>query len=154
MLDEIILPKINTSINSEEIRNNVIFMANLTNEVSAYSKYDTGLDWLQLKEYLRVNPDIWIKSFYLRFRDHYEHIATDKDGYFLHLGAQCYYGSPTQNLMIAGYVENGLIKRRRFIVPELVEAVNSPDEFSVYDENMQKGLIWKENMKANTELKD
>jgi hypothetical protein len=62
-----------------------------------------------------------ITNMWLRFRDHVEHVGKDKEGYYFIKSILC---SPTMEApnfyYIAGYLEDGIVKCKKWKVPELI----------------------------------
>ena len=138
MVEEVYLPIIQTEVSPDEIRHNVLFRAKLSNGQTAYSK-EGRRSWLELKEWLKENPLIKITGLCISFRDHFKCLPSDKSGYFFSHGVQCWGGGPTQHTMIIGYIENDILYREKFIIPELIS--NGNDNFSINDYSIQNGLI-------------
>lgn len=141
MNDEIFEPIIHTSVSQEEIRNHILWIANLSDGTQVFHKQGRR-SWLELKSWLKENPDIHITGLCFRFRDHFECFPAEQDGYFFSLGSQCFAGESTQQLQIGGYVKDGIIYRKKYLTPELILAEPNPvDSYPVDHEKMQLGLI-------------
>ena len=62
-----------------------------------------------------------IKSMRIQFRSHVEHVGEDKDGYYFI--NSIFYGfgmKKPNNYYICGYLENGIVKCKKWKVPELI----------------------------------
>jgi hypothetical protein len=139
-------PIIYTSLSSDELRNEPIWQANLTNGLTAHHKHEQKA-WLQLKSWLRVNPDVFIKDLYFRFRDNFVHIASDSDAYFFSHGVQCWYGASSEALFIGGSFRDGLIHRKTYKIPELVHQEDRDDFYEIDNSKIELGLIrWNKNI--------
>ncbi len=133
-----VLPKIYTEISNEYIRNEPLWFVDLSNDTRAWHM-PTERSWLALKAWLIENPNVFIKSLYFQFRDHVEHIGSNKDGFFFSHGVDCWWGCSPQESFFGGYAEGNKVYRRKFIVPELIS--NESDEKDINDESIQLGLI-------------
>lgn len=76
--------------------------------------------WSRLKEYCEEN-NVYITGLKIKFRDHVEHLPSNKDGYYFIKCSECYMGSkPTHNYVV-GYIESGQIITIKYRVPEILK---------------------------------
>lgn len=75
--------------------------------------------WLRLKTYCKIN-NRYIKQLILQFRDHFEPLPPNKDGYMFKFGAGAVWGGPTHQQYVVGYVENGRLYKFVYNIPELI----------------------------------
>jgi hypothetical protein len=140
LIDEVYAPIIWNSLTTEEVRNEPIWFVNLNNGTKAYQKHGRR-SWLELKQWLKEHPGVWIENLYLQFRDNFFHIASNKEAFFFSYGAQAWQGCPTQHTFIGGYVENDILFRKKFIMPELVHQEEFDDCYHCEHPEIQRGLI-------------
>lgn len=74
--------------------------------------------WLRLKEYCAQNGRHIVRM-YLQFRDHIEHVQSNAEGYYFKFGASAAWGGPTYQQFVVGHVENGILHKSTYNVPEL-----------------------------------
>ena len=71
---------------------------------------------LHCKETGEYPTDMWVK-----FRSHVEHVASNKDGfYFFKAILNAPSWKKQEDYYIAGYLENGIIKCKKWKVPEII----------------------------------
>lgn len=139
MIEEVFQPIRYTELGQEELRNNVVFFATLSDGKRAYSKPGRR-SWLELKTWLKENPSITMEALHFQFRDNYHEIGRGHEGYFFSHGIQCFFGCPEQYCFIGGYVKDGYIFRQRFLTPELIANDDDRDVYPINHVEMQKGL--------------
>jgi hypothetical protein len=133
-------PIIYTDRTAEEIRCNPTFIVKLSNGKICYHKNEER-SWLQLKEWLKINPEVYIERLDFSFRDNIINIATGEEGYYFSHGVQCWAGQAAQNMYIGGYLKDGIVYRKKYIMPELVYAEHSQDSLPEDHPNIILGLI-------------
>lgn len=142
-----------TSVSTLDIIQKVLWCANLNNDITVYrnDKDNEPDSWLQLKEYIQSNDDVYIKSLYFRFRDNYVTIKDNASAFFFTKSISMWYGSNNhQEYFMGGYLTNdNKIHIKKFILPELIL---KEEEYRHFDDpTIQRGLIWRKNIKANIE---
>lgn len=116
-----------TTIEDEFIRNKiedeVIWIATLNNGLIVYQddnrpNYESA--WLRLQKYCKEN-NLKITHIRCRFRSHWEHIPSNKDGYVFCKSA---LGDLSSGITIGyynfGYLENGHFIFQKWRIPELL----------------------------------
>ena len=140
---DLVEPYICLGLTSEELRNEPYWAAKLSTGPTVYSKHNRR-SWLELKEWLKINPEVYIERLDFYFRDNHVHIATDKDGYFFSQGIQCWYGGTVQPYYVGGWVTNNILYRIKYIVPEMVHLEHEDDNYPITHPDIQRGLILNE----------
>lgn len=93
---------------------------------------ETEPAWLRLKTYCQVNKR-YIKQLILQFRDHFEPLPPNKDGYMFKFGAGATWGGPTYQQYIVGYIEDGRLYKFVYNIPELIVHSTKDLEFDPND---------------------
>ncbi len=123
-----------TEVDAEYVRGTPLWIAELSNGLMVYQDDSQGNSWLELKNYidgLKINDDfllggmkpVTVTKLCLRFRDHWEGLPGDKDGYFC---VRSVMGNPfgyTQHFLRTGYLEKDRVYITEWILPELMEFV-------------------------------
>ncbi len=135
---------LSTKVSDEFVRGEPMWVVDLNTGERVYREQIDGKSdsWLRLKEYLSKNPNQYITGLYFRFRDHWEEVGRDKDGFFFTNGISCWYGGSPIPKFIGGYHENGKIKVKKYSVPELLKE-EIEEEREITDPTVQDGLIWR-----------
>ncbi len=136
--EDVVLSYISTEVPSDEVRNEAGFYVLLSNGVTVYSRSGRR-SWLELKQWLHENPNVHIVGLWFRFRDNVVEIAVGERDYFFSYASLAWAGGPTQSQFIGGYLEDGWVKRKKYIVPEIL--LVEEDEISETAVHVQKGLI-------------
>lgn len=127
---------IKTEVSSADIREQVMWIVNLSNGETAYQcdfspEEMTGDNsWLCLKRYVEEN-NLFIKDMILRFRDHVELVGSDVDGYYFArvlfasaLGyCQDFYNAGVVcagSYLAGGNIYRGRVTGKQWIIPELI----------------------------------
>ena len=151
--------KLFTKVDAQYLRDEPVWRAKLASGPTVFRKEITGEEdsWLRLKRYLADNPEDYIEDVVFSFRDHFEtvdrvKVSQIKDAWFFTNVVGCWYGSSPQYSWKGGYLAgNGdELYILKFSIPELIN-----DEYetrSVDDPTIQRGIIWKNNLRPNVIL--
>lgn len=148
MEEEIVPAYVCQSLTAEETRNEPCWFAVLSDDTRVYSKVGQR-SWLQLKSWLKENPSLFIKALYFQFRDNTIEVGYGPyEGYFFSHGVNCWYGTGvSQQTFIGGIVKEGILYRKKYILPEMVLDENGHDNFPANTPEVQKGLILRDKQK-------
>lgn len=93
--------------------------ATLSNGVKCYHDPSIPSSWQELKKYCE-EESLKVKELKIGFRSNVIDIPSDKEGYFFRMMErhQC-FGTDTMYLFVVGYVEDNVIKTRKYKVPEM-----------------------------------
>lgn len=136
--EDIVEANIYTEVNPEEARHNTVVETRLSNGITSYSQVNRR-SWLELKAWLAVNENVHITGMYFRFRDNLVTIGEGPGTYFFSYGGIAWCGGPTQKQFIGGILDGEYVKRKKYVVPELL--LIEEDEVHVSTDYLQKGLI-------------
>lgn len=119
------MSNIYTNPNLEVIRHNPLWKAQLTNGVVVYQNnfHEPKSSWIELKEYLESNKNVFIKRYWIQFRDNCIQVGEDALIYFF---MRKFYGSfdgltKQEYYLVGSSNDIRAIKIDHFIVPELLE---------------------------------
>ena len=128
-------------VNDEYIRNNPIWLVNLTDGRTIYQKDEDNNSWLHLKSYLR-GREVFISDMFLRFRDHWELVGRGCQGYFFVKSIIGNFIGYNQHMYKTGRLEDdGKVYTTEWIIPELMshlEETRKPDEEIIRECLIQK----------------
>lgn len=115
---------IRTEITTEDYLHRPMWVANLSNGLTAYQSDDNPSmphhnSWTCLKQYAEEN-DLYIRNMVLRFRDHTEVIGDGHDAYyFVHMLLGNFIGY-NQIFYNAGVLVDGVININQWVIPEII----------------------------------
>lgn len=151
-----------TNPSDEFIRNNPVWVAELSNKETIYRHQIDGEpdSWLRLRDYLiQTNTiifyrhqwePVYINKLYFRFRDHFEEIGYNKPAFFFSNFIRCLIepGARPFHSFMGGYLhENGQVLIKRFAVPELI--LEHEEYVDLNDQKLLDGLIFNDKITHN-----
>ena len=138
---------IKTSVSFPETLHDVFWRVEFMNGHYAY-RNDVGEtdSWLILKEYLRTKRKM-VNSFnivamHFFFRDHWEEIGRDKQGWFFTKMIKGEYGGSTQFFFCGGYLNDDgkSVHIKKYVLPELL--IMEEEDRNINDPTLERGLIF------------
>lgn len=136
--NKIIVPQIYTKRTMDEYIHHPYWKVALSDGQIAYSQYDKS-SWLQLKEWLKINPSIYIVGLWFGFRDHLEEIHTGQDDYFFTNCMLAEYGGGEQKFYIGGFFKDNRVHCKKYRIPEIYLVEQSVRDLN--DRSVRIGLI-------------
>lgn len=98
--------------------------------------YEESSSWLRLIEYCKKNS-VYLTGFQIQFRDHIERLPDNALGYFFSKGVSATWGvERTFNQFITGYIDEGQVKIKKWLVPELIVMENTTRTISACEHLM------------------
>ena len=134
-------PYICTSLDPEEWRGESRWEVIIScNDTRIYSKSGRR-SWLELKEWLKIHPEIYIKELLFASRDNYQLVGRGQHNYFFANMASAWYGTGvTQQHFLGGYqVSENEVLVKKFNLPEVVFV--EEEIRGINEDIVQRGLI-------------
>lgn len=75
--------------------------------------------WKFLRKYLEVNPSLSIAKMFIGFRDNTYALPDNAEGYFFRNSVLSCWGAWEKHSFIVGILEDGLVKVKKYELPEL-----------------------------------
>ncbi len=138
-----------TEHTGERYRGEPVWQVELSNGLTVYQNDsdECPSSWLSLKAHVETE-NLYLKNLILRFRDHTEVVADDREGYFFIKSVTGHITGWNQHFYVAGFLHDDLLYGYRWIIPELIrdEPIKRHRSEGLGNEVIIRGRKWNGNI--------